>query len=252
MRLVPLLLPLLIFAAPASAREAAPAAHCLDARRVVEVVQADAATLGMRLDDESRFRVDLAAACPGIAADDGVQLLSRAGWVCGREGDALRSSARQCPVARVAAVDARTFAALALRERRDGGPVLASVSVKGKRGRGFDGSPAFCLDAAQMRGWHEDRDGIVVEVGRRNSGGNRLYRLELGGGCQSLASTTQLLVSSRFGKSVVCGYPGDIVRFSSEATAAGVFERPVSERSMVSSNGCPITAVYPIERRRGG
>lgn len=240
-------------AAPVAVRDA-PAPGCVDARRVAEVVQSDAYTLGVRLADETRYRLDLGMQCPGIANEPGVRLVSPGGWVCGRGGpETVQAGARRCPVANVAAIDARTFSTLALKAQREHDPrTLDSVTVTGEKRRGFTGSPAYCLDVSQMRAWHEDGDGIVVDVSPRHSGGHRRYRVELGAGCQSLPSSNTLVLRSGVGLGRVCGFPGDQAFFQSELAASGMdgaFERPVSERGLATRIGCPVAQVYPIDER---
>ncbi|GAB6194750.1 DUF6491 family protein [Lysobacter xanthus] len=245
-----LALPLLAAAlATAPAREPAPGPGCFDAREVAEVVQADDYTLGVRLRDESRFRIDLASRC--AAVDDApARLVSPGGWICGRPGvEAVQVGERICRVAQARAIDPRGFAALAM-ARPKATRELDRIEVVGTRRRGFTGSPAYCVDTQHLRGWHEDGDGIIVEVGRVHSGGNRFYRLELGGSCQTLASSAHLVLQSGVGQSTVCGYPGDRALIRSEVALGGYegdIYRPISERSLVTREGCPVTAVYPID-----
>lgn len=244
-----------------------PAASCLDARRVAEVVQADVHTLGVRLDDDSNFRIDLARRCPGVAAAPGVRLVSPGGWVCGRGGDeTVQLGALRCPVANVARIDAKAFSTLALQGTRDpDARVLERVEVKGERRRGFAGSPAYCFNTNHLRSWHEDGDGIVVEVSPRRSAGHRYYRVELGASCQGLTDAGHLSFVSGVGGAMICGYAGDRAVFRSDLDVngmAGVFEGPIGDRSRVGrgvpgaptmlalGEGCPVAQVYPIDDRR--
>lgn len=242
---------LALLALPVTAREARPSPGCFDARGVVEVVQAGDATLGVRLADNSRYRVELGAACRGIMGSPGATLVSPGGWVCGRAGEAVRAGSRSCPVTGTSPIDARAFSELARQARDAGGlRVLGAVEVTGQRRRGFTGSPAYCLNAAELRGWHEDGDGLVVQVGPRYSRGHRFYRVELSGGCQSLASSAHLVLVSKFGTSLICGFPGDRAVLRSEVAASGYeneFTRPASERGLATANGCQVSLVYPIE-----
>lgn len=247
----------------AGQRAPAPGPHCADARTVREVVQADEYTLAVRLADESRWRVDLASRCPAIAEEPDVRLVSPAGWVCGRENETVVGAARACPIANVARIDARTFSTHALQATRSPRPgVLDTVTVQGARRRGFTGSPAYCFNTNHLRAWHEDADGIVVEVAPRRSGGHRFYRVELGASCQGLTNAAHLSFRSGVGGAMICGFAGDRAMFQTELEAAGYsgqFYGPIGNRSRVGRaeqilgvqlpalSGCPVAQVYPID-----
>lgn len=268
-RTAPLLAALLSLPLAAGERASPPSSRCADARAVQEVVQGDDHTLAVRLADESRFRIDLAARCPAIGDEPGVRLVSPAGWVCGRTNEWVVSATRTCPIAHVARIDAKAFSAHALQAQRAPRPELIDrVEVKGSKRRGFAGSPAYCLNTNHMRGWHEDANGIVVEVSPLRSGGHRFYRVELGASCHGLTDGAHLSFRSGVGGAMVCGYAGDRAIFQSDLAAqdglvggfiAGGFEGPIGERSRVgrgvagsasSAAGCPVALVYPIDPRQ--
>lgn len=119
------------------------------------------------------------------------------------------------------------------------------------RQRGFRGTTAYCLDTRWMRGWHEDAEGIVVEVSARRSGGNRFYRVELEAGCDDAGGSLGLQLVSKVGGSMVCGFPGDRAMFSSDlqrSGLAGAFARnAVSHFGRMDADGCAVAQVYPIE-----
>lgn len=258
--LAPALALALAGSATAADRGAAPAPHCADARSVREVVQSDDHTLAVRLADESRFRIDLAARCPGIGDAPGARLVSPAGWACGRRNEAVVGGGRACPIAQVARIDAKAFSAHALQARRaPQAGVLDTVTVKGERRRGFVGSPAYCFNTNHLRAWHEDADGIVVEVSPLRSAGHRRYRVELGASCQGLTDAVNLSFRSGVGGAMICGYAGDRAMFQTDLEAyemASQFEGPIGRRSRVGRGveglpalvrGCPVAQVYPIE-----
>jgi len=58
-----------------------PAPHCLDARTVREVFQADERTLAVATGAGLRYRVGLGSDCP--VEGRSARMLAEAGWVCG-------------------------------------------------------------------------------------------------------------------------------------------------------------------------
>jgi hypothetical protein len=189
----------------------------------------------------------------------GARLVSPAGWACGRRGEAVVGAGRACPIAHVARIDAKAFSTHALQARRAPRPdVLDTVTVKGERRRGFVGSPAYCFNTNHMRSWHEDADGIVVEVAPKRSAGHRYYRVELGASCQGLSDAGNLSFRSGVGGAMICGYAGDRAVFQTDLEIyemAGEFDGPIARRSRVgrgveglpgSARGCPVAQVYPI------
>lgn len=244
---------LCLYAPLAFSREAPPG--CFDAREVREAVQSDAYTLAVRLDDGARYRVDLGIACPEVTARGDARLVSPGGWICGRSGDHVVAGAQVCPVAFVFPIDAAAFAAHATRDAAGGTRMLDKVVVTTPRRRGFRGTTAYCLDARWMRGWHEDRNGLVVEVSPKRSGGNRYYRVELEAGCARGDAAHGLQLVSKIGGSMICGLPGDVALFSGDlerSGLAGAFTmNPVSHFARSGSDACPVALVYPIEPGAG-
>lgn len=240
---------LLAIALPAAAERApAPSPRCADARSVQEVVQSDDYTLALRTADESRFRVDLAMRCPGIADEPGLKLVSPGGWTCGRAHEAVVAGPRVCPIANVARIDPRTFASHAMAAVRAGSPgVLDSVAVQGKRRRGFVGSPAYCVNTNHMRSWSEDAEGLIVEVSPIRSGGNRYYRVELGAGCRGLQEGAELTLATRVGGAMVCGFAGDEAIFSGDGGLSRALLPDNTLRAPLDANRCPVSEVYPLD-----
>lgn len=246
----------------AAERGAPPSPRCMDGRSIEEVVQSDDYTLAVRTADESRFRLDLASRCPALASEPGVRVISPGGWVCGLGKDVVATATRGCAVANVARIDAKGFSTLALQAQRAPAPdVLDRVTVKGEKRRGFAGSPAYCFNTNHMRAWHEDADGIVVEVSPLRSGGHRFYRVELGASCQGLTDAAHLSFRSGVGGAMVCGFAGDRAVFRTELEVAGysgAFYGPIGDRSRVGraqdvlgvslpTSGCPVVQVYPLD-----
>jgi hypothetical protein len=233
-----------------SARPPAPAPHCFDARDVREAVQSDPQTIALRLGDESRYRLELAEACPGALRRDRVKIASRHGWVCGSNEEHVTAGDRRCALSGIAKIDARQFAELALRSKRpeaDGGD-LETIEVRSKRRQGFGGTTAYCFDARHMRGWREDGSDIVVEVSPKRSGGHRYYRVELASSCGETTSANALRLESPTGGTAICGNPGDRAMFSLDsggASATGTLATRFAG-SLAAQAGCAIKQVYPI------
>lgn len=229
-----------------------PAPYCFNAREVREARQSDAQTLVVRLNDESRYRIELADACPDALWSGRPQLVSRHGWICGSNEDHVDLGDRHCAVAGLARIDAREYADHAMRSQRlarSDAAVLDAVEVRGQRRRGFAGTTANCLDTRHMRGWREDGRDIVVEMSPRRSGGNRYYRVELGGQCTEMATMHHLRLQSAIGGNVVCGNAGDrAVFFREDSTVADAapFRRRIHEGGLAARAGCPVSLVYPV------
>jgi hypothetical protein len=237
-------------AGSSSARPPAPSPHCFDARDVREAVQSDPQTIALRLGDESRYRLELAEACPGALRRDRVKIASRHGWVCGSNEEHVTAGDRRCALSGIAKIDARQFAELALRSKRpeaDGGD-LETIEVRSKRRQGFGGTTAYCFDARHMRGWREDGSDIVVEVSPKRSGGHRYYRVELASSCGETTSANALRLESPTGGTAICGNPGDRAMFSvtsGGASATGTLATRFAG-SLAAQAGCAIKQVYPI------
>lgn len=237
-------------AGSSSGRPSAPSPHCFDARDVREAVQSDPQTIALRLGDESRYRLELAEACPGALRRDRVKIASRHGWVCGSNEEHVTAGDRRCALSGIAKIDARQFAELALRSKRpaaDGGD-LDTIEVRSKRRHGFGGTTAYCLDARHMRGWSEDGSDIIVEVAPKRSGGHRYYRVELAGSCSTTTSATAVQLLSPTGGTAICGNPGDRVMFTFDGGAATSSDTMASRfaGSLAVQAGCAIKQVYPI------
>ena len=229
-----------------------PAPHCFNAREVREARQSDVHTLAVRLNDESRYRIELADACPDALWTDRPQLVSQHGWICGSNAEYIDAGDRQCAVAGLARIDAREYSDHVLRSRRlasGDANVLDKVEVRGQRRRGFAGTTATCVDTRHMRGWRDEGSDIVVEMAPKRSGGNRYYRVELGGHCTEAGSMHHLRLESAIGGNVVCGNAGDRAIFFREdirSPEPASFHRRINESGLASRYGCSVSRVYPI------
>jgi hypothetical protein len=244
---------------PASASQAQqadqpppPAPYCFNAREVREARQSDLRTLAVRLNDESRYRIELADACPDALWSDRPQLVSRHGWICGNNAEYVDLGDRQCAIAGLARIDAREYADHVLRsQRRASGDanVLDRVEVRGQRRRGFAGTTSTCVDTRYMRGWRDEGSDIVVEMSPKRSGGNRYYRVELGGQCTEMGSMNHMRLESAIGGNVVCGNSGDRAMFfreDSSASEPSPFQRRINENGLAARFGCSVSRVYPL------
>lgn len=256
--LLVLLTAALVAAPMAFARSPAPAADCMDARRMQEVRQATVRTLAISLDDGARFRIGLGADCPTALGQDGqIEVLAREGWVCRADTALVRGADDAvCPIVEVERIDARDYAELA-RASRDFGSgrarTLDTVEVRARHRRGFTGSTNFCLAARHVRSWSLDDEGFVIETAPRRTGGNRYYRVETMAGCSLPPNARSAIVlRSGVGTGVICGYPGDRVELLSEWLPFDDFmfgETNFANRLWpVLGTQCPVTAVYPLER----
>ncbi|MCG6116595.1 MAG: hypothetical protein MEQ07_00100 [Aquimonas sp.] len=241
----------------------------MDARQILQIHAVGAREMQVALADGSRFRLDLAAACPLIGKpSESLQLLAREGWACPGQTVLITDAAsgEACAVDAVAQVDSREFARLA--RESDIETRLATIEVQGTAPRGFRGSFDYCFNSGQMRSWHEDREGLVVEVRPRRSGGNQFYRVELDSACTELRHNATLALRSGAGNGLICGHAADEVVFQVEPVLGaldGFFTRAKEpfpdELSLVGSVGgsalraspvdarCRIREVYPLASR---
>lgn len=238
----------------ASSRTPPPHPDCVDARQVEEVRQPDDEALIVALADGGRFRVGFERACPGMLAGHGQQsapasLLAAQGWICGGDNEQVRSGTRSCAIATVRRLDAAEYASLARRSHRrpDGIPVLEGIEVHAQRRHRFAGSHNYCLDPRHVRGWSQQRDGLLVEMAPRRAGGNRWYRVELMHSCPELAGAAAIRLHSGVGIGMVCGNPRDHVSVHSDTPDAFATTGTARTRTLGAALGCPIAAVYPVD-----
>lgn len=256
-----------LFASPAALAEARipPAPHCLDAREVREVFQADNRTLAMLQSDGQRYRVQLGAECAGATHAGNARLLATDGWMCGTGNEFVAVDGRNCPVSAVEPITSAEYAwhARASQTSADGSTTLATVVVKGERRHGFAASHTYCFNPRHVRGWSEDPEGVVVEVNPRRSGGHRYYRVELVRSCPHLAGPVEIAFRSGVGIGLICGNPGDDIRAGVVGGGPGGPGEPLvahdgrpadflmtgSARLQIlgARFGCPIRAVYPMD-----
>lgn len=257
LRIAPLalacLLPTVAQAGPAAAAppgRSPPAAHCLDARDVRQVEQAGPEAIAVRGGNGVAYRIDFSGAgCPGINEASQVRLEAPAGWACGRPSENLVVDGRSCGISAVSVIDDRDFAETARASSRQFASTLPGVEVTGKAaGRSgessprhtFQGSADFCFATRHVRSWNEDPQGVVVETNPRRNGGNRYYRVELGGSCSILAGAQSVDFQSGFQNGLICGNPGD--RIVMVGAMAGDLR---SDTPRFARPGCEVLAVYP-------
>ncbi|SEK92496.1 hypothetical protein SAMN05428989_1079 [Pseudoxanthomonas sp. GM95] len=217
-----------------------PAPQCLDARQITDTRQVDASTLVIASGASQFHTVTLAGECPALEAASRQQLLARDGWVCGGPNEYVQADQQRCPVAAVATIDGKTFAAMArAADQAAGAATLDTVQVVGpQRGQGFRGSPSYCFAPRYVRSWASDPQGLLVEVSRRHPGGHGWYRVELAGSCPELARSPEVNFRSQMDIGMICGNPGDVVL----PTA-----RPEGfHNSGLGGISCQVGAVYPV------
>lgn len=220
-----------------------PASQCIDGRKLADARQIDARTLVLQDTAAGRRRVTLSDDCADVLRDDQVQFVGWGGWICGNDGDVVRSSVRTCRVEAVDLLDAQTYAGLL---RNAQAPMLDTVVVQGRRTRGFSGTADYCVANRWLRSWHDGPDGLVVEVSPRRTAGHRHYRIETAGSCSFQFDADTLALVSAMGTGVVCGHPGDQVVFGRDSSGGDIRSQRVPRAAALAR--CTITGVYPIER----
>lgn len=233
---------------PDQALRMPPAAHCLDARDVVQMEQATPSAIAVRGGNGQTYRLDFSAACPGINEAASVRLDAPEGWACGAAGEQLVVSGRRCEVSSVQLIDNREFALTAKESSQQFAATLPTVTVSAKDGTGesaprhtFQASTDYCFATRHVRSWSEQPGGVVVETNPRRSGGNRFYQIELAGSCTLLAGAHAVDFQSGFHNGLICGNPGDRMVM----LPSGV-DRDIRESTpRFARPGCPVLAVYP-------
>jgi len=254
MNIRPLLL-VLAFASPVvtplHAQEARtpPVPDCLDARDVQQVEQNTPGAIAVADGQGRAFRLDFAAACPGVNEADTLRLEAPRGWACGQPGERVVVDGRSCAVSAVTPIDGRSFATIARESSSQYAATLpgVTVSAKGRGGRSgdtphtFQTSSAVCFATRNIRGWSESPEGVVVETNPRRNGGHRYYHVELASTCSILAGATDVDFQSGLQNGLICGNPRDrIVLMPSGIEGDGRTYTPSFARP-----GCDILAVYP-------
>lgn len=224
----------------------APAAHCLDARNMQQVVQADAQSVAIRGGDGRAFRITFAAQCPGVLDATNVRLEAPAGWACGSGQERVVLNGVDCAIAAVDVIDDREYAQAARESDRQYAATLPTVTVAKKATAGaprhtFQTSPEYCFATRNVRSWSEDPEGVIVETNPRRNGGHRYYRVELGAGC-ILDGAHEIDFVSGFQNGLMCGNPGDRIALAGSSMAGGS-GRSFEQR--FARMGCPVLSVYP-------
>lgn len=228
-------------------RPAAPAAHCLDARQVGQSRHLSDRLLLAR-DAQQAFRIELAESCPPNG-DAQQSLLAPHGWVCGGEDNFLRNGGQICGIAKVEPISFADFSALlrAADTNAEGEIVLAPVQIEAKvdARRRFAGSPEYCVDPRQVRGWNVIKDGLELQTSPRRSGGHKRYRVELGRSCPEFTLAGGLMLRSGVGIGWICGNAGDLAIAVPESSS-GEFANAALFAQPSVAQGCPIVSVLPI------
>ena len=222
-----------------------PAAHCLDARGVRQMEQAEPGAIGVLGGTGQAWRIDFTEPCGEVNEAVAVRLEAPQGWACGRAGERLIVDGRVCAVSSVKPIDSRMFADIARESRRQFAATLPTITVtgttpEGRTPRRFKRSSAFCFATRNVRSWSEDGTGVVVETNPRRNGGHRYYRVELGGSC-ILAGTQSVNFQSGFQNGLICGNPGDLL----VAAGSGLENDARFSTARFARMGCPVLAVYP-------
>jgi len=194
--------------------------------------------------------MELDADCPVFAEGVDLETFAHEGWACPGSRVFVRGGDITCPVIRMTALSSSGLAE-ALHERdahmQAGVATLDRVEVRERRHwRDIRGTTDYCVDARFLRGWREDRAGLVVEVSPRRHAGHRYYRVETVDRCPDLADARTIRLVSRSGGAAVCGYPGDKVVLVDDPPAD--FARMDKPRTVVFGRGCEISRVTPLPR----
>lgn len=124
---------------------------------------------------------------------------------------------------------------------------LDRVETRGHHWRDIRGTTEYCVDARFLRGWSQDREGLLVEVAPRRHAGHRYYQVETVENCSDLASAHSIRLVSRSGGAAVCGHPGDkvvLLDYSSQG-----FSQMGGSTTHTFGRGCEIKKVTPVPRK---
>jgi hypothetical protein len=194
-------------------------------------------------------RLELDSACPVFAEGIDLETLAPDGWACPGGPVFVRGGTTTCPVTRMSALSTSELAE-ALRARNihlQKVVTLGRVVVRGHRWRDIRGTTAYCVDARFLRGWRDDRKGLVVEVSPRRHSGHRYYLVETVTTCPDLATARSIRLVSTSGGAAVCGYPGDKVVLVDDSSQG--FARMGGAPTGAIGLGCEISRVTPLPNR---
>lgn len=231
-----------------------PAPGCFDFRTIDGAWLAAPREVLLHTEAGAHGRLRLAEDCPAPPAGEAIGALAPEGWLCPGGQAWIRSGERLCAVASLHPLDAAAFAD-ALREADAAGTAtLDPVEVRGRGGRegarGFAGTTQECVDSRHLRGWHSDRDGLVVEVSPMRHAGNRYYRIETADACPHADAADQLRLVSATGLTAVCGHPGDRVVLERGRPQGVDIPTPSMFDTRLAKRGCDIRRVYPLPADR--
>ena len=235
---------LAIFSASAEQRTS-PQPHCIDARQIGGAEGISSNTLGLRLKDGQRFKVELAQDCPAPEGRLSVRG-SKDGWLCAEPGESLVIGDAQCPISTIAPLDTRSYADL-LRQRDRQVATLETLQIEAASqppSRGFRGTADYCVGIDAVRSWSEGPQGITVEVSPNRAAGNRFYRIEVASGCPALANSQTMTLVSGMGLGMVCGHPGDRMALGRPERE---LIRPGDRANFSGRYDCQISRVYPVQ-----
>ncbi|MCD9032341.1 hypothetical protein LDO32_11450 [Luteimonas sp. Y-2-2-4F] len=233
-----------------------PAPGCFDFRTIDGAWLAAPREVLLRTGDGARGRLLLAEDCPAPPAGEAIGALAPEGWLCPGGQAWIRSGERLCAVSSLHPLDAAAFAdALRAADAASGTATMDPVEVRGRggrggRGRGFAGTTEYCVDSRHLRGWHADRDGLVVEVSPMRHAGHRYYRIETANACSHADAADHLRLVSATGLTAVCGHAGDRVVLTRDRPAGVEIATPSMFGTRTAERGCDIRRVYPLPAGR--
>ena len=238
---------LLAWQQPTFARQP-PSAECIDLRDLSGGWRSGARELLLRSSGKVGAILELDAACPEFPQGVDLATFAAGGWACPGEPIVVRGGDIDCPVVRMTVLsESQVAGALQVREARmREATTVDRVVVEGRRWRDIRGTTDRCVDSRFVRGWREDRDGLVVEVSPIHHSGHRYYRVETVEQCTDLGRAHSIRLVSRSGGAAVCGRPGDKVVLMGHS-ASGL-ARMGARATAAFGRGCEIRRVTPLPR----
>ncbi|MEZ0472982.1 hypothetical protein [Luteimonas salinilitoris] len=238
---------LLPWSQPSVAREP-PADGCIDLHNITGGWRIGEREILIRSNGQAGARLELDPACPVFVEGVDLETLAPEGWACPSGRLFVRGGENTCPVIQMSTLSASELAdALRMRgANMQPSVTLDRVEVQGRHWRDIGGTTDYCVDARFLRGWHKDREGLVVEVSPRRHAGHRYYRVETVNICSDLATAHSIRLVSRNGGAAVCGYPGDKVVLINDSSEG--FVQMGGSPTGAFWRGCEISRVTPFAR----
>ncbi|WP_282297931.1 hypothetical protein [Stenotrophomonas sp. PS02289] len=229
----------------------APAKHCMDTRAIREMNQVSDTSVSLRAADLSTWRVTFKESCPGVTYATNPRIVGDDSWVCGTGKERVLLDNSECGIASVQRITPREFAVEARQADRAKLPMLAAVNVKEEK-RTLRGSPSYCFDTRNVRGYGDDVKGFMVQTNAKRSGGHSKYVVEVGANCRALVRSPEIQFRSGFGTSMICGNPGDVVVVNDPVNYPPFAEDYFLDRNeglrkadIGVGDRCDVLAVYP-------